>query len=77
MYTYKVISILKIQNNTAVMLEGDLKYLRNDMSVSNEKSKEFHILSVGMTDFRDVSNIGKITCVLIEGEFEGENLYVR
>lgn len=71
---YKVIGTLKVKNNTAVTIEGEGVGLRNNIYVTNEREEKFHLLSVGMTNFKEPEK-NKITNLLIEGEFNGKYIY--
>lgn len=73
---YKVINTLKVGNNTAVMLEGDITKLKNGMLVTGTTGNTYKVISVGMTAGIDPNEIGKTTDCLIEGSFGEKELII-
>lgn len=71
---YKVLNSLKIGNNTAAMISGRGEGLKNGITVIGNSGKVYKVISVGMPSGQSVDAIGKSTDLLIEGDFNEEEI---
>lgn len=71
---HKVISTLRIGNNTAAIIKGNLMTIRNGMTVTGTTGRTYKVISVGMAAGIDLNEVGKNTDLLIEGEFNEKDI---
>lgn len=71
---YKVIDTFSIGGNTSVTIEGNGDELCNGLGITDEKGREYRILSVAMVHYENPSDIKKSTALLIEGNFTGKEI---
>ena len=71
---YEVINTLTVGKNTAVMIAGSGKGLKNNIFVTGASGKKYRIISIGMASGIDPDEIGKTTDLLIEGKFNEKQI---
>ena len=69
---YKVIDIFPIGDNSSVTVAGNGEKLKNGLYVYDENNERYKLLNVAMTGGQKAENIGKMTTLLIEGEFHSK-----
>ena len=73
---YKVLNILEVGKNTAVMISGNGSGLAKNTVVTGESGKEYRIISIGMPAGIDSNEIDKTTDLLIEGKFDEKQINI-
>ena len=76
MTIYKVLSTLKIDENTAIVVEGPRELFRNGIGILDENGKPYEVLSVGMDGGVDIDSIDNRTSLLINGSFVSDRIFV-
>lgn len=69
---FKVISTIKIGENTAISVKSDGKDFANNISIKNELGEIFHVLSVAFVCPYNFDT----TELLVEGKFEGKEIAI-
>lgn len=72
----KVLDILPIEDNTAIVAEGDRQLFKNGIGILDENGKPFLVLSVGMDTVFDTTNVPNRVSLLLEGKFSSHKLFV-
>lgn len=73
-----VLSILPIEENTAIVVDTPRKIFRNGIGILDENGKPYEVLSVGMERIGDYDceNVLNKTSLLIAGSFSSKKIYV-
>lgn len=73
-----VLKTLNIDDNTAIVVEGDRELFWNGMGILDELGKPYEVLSVGMDDNSNMSDdmVDKFS-LLINGMFSSSKIYIQ
>ena len=73
----RVLSMLPIDDNTAIVVEGSRELFRNGIGILDESGKPYEVLSVGMDDNIDAkSESFDKSSLLVSGTFSSSRIYV-
>ena len=67
---------MKINKNTAVIVEGPREIFRNGIGVFDDKGKPFEVLSVSIDSVSDPEENETKTSLLLSGRFSSKKMYV-
>jgi len=78
MTIYNVLSVLPVNNDTAVVVECPREMFKNGIGVLDEDGKPHEVISVGMDRIGNgnVENMTGKTSLLISGSFSSKKIYV-
>lgn len=71
--TYQVIDKYKLKDDTAIIISGSGEGLKIGCMINGGKYK---VLSIGMMNVRNPEDLLKNTPLVIEGDFDDEEVYV-
>lgn len=71
-----VLSILPIEENTAVVVDSPRKIFKNGIGIMDENGKPYEVLSVGMDCGLSADKTTEKTSLLIAGNFSSKKLFV-
>lgn len=73
MKVYNVISKLKIESNTSIVIDDKGKDMHNGICILDENGNPYIVLSVGMSNTKGEI---KTTTLLIEGDFNSNKIFI-
>ncbi|MBQ9438123.1 MAG: hypothetical protein IJU50_07295 [Lachnospiraceae bacterium] len=72
----KVLKMMPIEDNTAVVVDGSEELFRNGIGVLDENGKPFEVLSVGMEKVANSDELVDRTSLLLNGRFSSKKMFV-
>lgn len=76
MKRYKVIHRIKIQENTAVTIEGMVDNVQHGQSILDAEGESHILLSVGITKYKNPQDLTKYSDLLISGDVNSEYIVI-
>lgn len=79
MTIYNVLSVLPVNNNTAIVVECSRDMFKNGIGILDEDGKSHEVISIGMERIGNIENIENMsgkTSLLISGHFSSKKIYV-
>jgi len=78
MTIYNVLSILPVDNNTAIVVECSREMFKNGIGILDEDGKPHEVISIGMDRIgnKNIENVSGKTSLLISGSFSSKKIFV-